>query len=88
MSLTFVLLAVLQASLALIATASAVIAACSLFLLITRYWKISLHLVGTAGPLTVFVLLSGPRCLWLSPLVAVVRWARWRLHTHTLWQQA
>lgn len=76
MSLTFVLLAVLHASPVLIATVTAVIAACSFSLLITRYWKISLHLVGSAGSVTVFVLRFGPRCLWLSPLVALIGWAR------------
>ena len=86
MSLTFVLLALLHASPVLIATVTAVIVACGLSLLITRYWKISLHLVGIAGAVTVFVLLFGLRALWLSPLVVLVGWARWQVRAHTLLQ--
>jgi hypothetical protein len=76
MSLTCVLLIVLYASPVLIAT-------CCLSLL---NWKISLHLVGSAGAITVCALLFGPRSLWLSPPVALVGWARRRVHAHTLWQ--
>ncbi len=86
MSLTFVLLALLHASPVLIATVTAVIVACGLSLLITRYWKISLHLVGIAGAVTVCLLLFGPRVLWLSPLIALVGWARWQVRAHTLLQ--
>lgn len=86
MSLTFVLLLLLHTSLVLIATVTAVIVACGISLFITKYWKISLHLVGIAGAVTVFVLLFGPRLLWLTPLVALVGWARWQVRAHTLWQ--
>lgn len=57
MSLAFVLLAVLHASRVLIATAIAGIVASNLSLLITRYWRISLRLVGIAGAVTIPVLL-------------------------------
>lgn len=83
---SFVLLYYLSVSRVLIATVTAVIVACGISLLITRYWKISLHLVGMAGAVTVFVLLFGPRFLLLSPLVALVGWARWQVQAHTALQ--
>jgi membrane-associated phospholipid phosphatase len=83
---TFVLLATLGASRVLIATVTAVIVACGISLLVTRYWKISLHLVGIAGAVTVFTLLFGVRWLLLSPLVLLVGWARWQVRAHTLLQ--
>jgi hypothetical protein len=49
-------------------------------------WKVSLHLGGVAGSVTVFVLLFGPLLLVLSPLVALVGWARWRVGAHTVAQ--
>ena len=73
----------LSVSRVLIATVSAVIVACVITLLITRYWKISLHLIGIAGTVTAFTLLFGPRLLLLAPLVALVGWARWRVGAHT-----
>lgn len=86
MAAAFVLLYVLGAPQVLIATVTAVIVACGVSLLITRYWKISLHLVGTAGAVTVFALLFGPRLWLLSPLVIVVGWARWQVRAHTVLQ--
>jgi hypothetical protein len=49
-------------------------------------WKVSLHLGGIAGSVTVFVLLFGTVLLVLSPLVALVGWARWRVGAHTVAQ--
>jgi len=63
-----------------------VLVVCVLSLLITRYWKISLHLVGIAGAVTAFVLLFGPRLLWLTPLVVLVGWARFQVRAHTILQ--
>jgi hypothetical protein len=86
MAASFILLYYFHASQVLIATVTAVIVACSISLLITRYWKISLHLVGMAGAVTVFALLFGPRFLVLSPLVVLVGWARWQVQAHTALQ--
>ncbi|GHO57750.1 hypothetical protein KSB_62250 [Ktedonobacter robiniae] len=66
---------------------TATLAAVAVAAVITQYWKISLHLVGIAGAVTVCCLLWGPLCLFLSSLVVLVGWARWRLHAHT-WFQA
>ena len=71
-SATFLLLLFFHASIVLIATMTAVIVALVLSLLVTRYWKISIHLVGMAGAVTVFVILFGPRFLFLLPLVLIV----------------
>jgi membrane-associated phospholipid phosphatase len=80
---TFVLLLVLHVAIVLIATVSAVIVSLVISIVVTRFWKISLHLVGIAGSVTVFILLFGPLFLLLSPLVVLVGWARWKVHAHT-----
>ncbi|GHO62900.1 hypothetical protein KSC_017920 [Ktedonobacter sp. SOSP1-52] len=84
MLLVFVLLLFLHASSSLIATVTATLVA--VVACITLYWKISLHQVGIAGAVTVYCLVWGSFCLFLSPLVVLIRWARWRLHAHTLFQ--
>ena len=86
MILSFVLLYLLGVSAVLMATVVAVIVACVISLAVTKYWKISLHLVGMAGAVTVFVLLFGPLMLVLSPLVLVVGWARWQVRAHSIYQ--
>jgi hypothetical protein len=83
---SFILLFLLGASSLLIATVVAVIVACGISLIVTNYWKISLHLVGMTGAVTVFVLLFGPWLLVLSPLVLLVGWARWQVRAHTIFQ--
>ncbi len=82
----FVLLLILHASRVLIATVTAVIIAMIIATVITRFWKISLHLVGMTGAITVFALMFGPLFLVLSPLVLIVAWARYQVEAHTLWQ--
>ncbi len=84
--IVFILLLALHASNALIATVVAVLVVGVITIVITRYWKISLHLVGMAGSVTVLVLIFGPLCLLLSPLVVLVGWARWQVRAHTLLQ--
>lgn len=83
MLVIFLLLSLLGASRVMIATLIAVIVACALALVITRYWKISLHLVGIAGSVSAFVLLFGPMFLLLLPLIALIGWARWQVGAHT-----
>jgi membrane-associated phospholipid phosphatase len=84
--IAFVLLLALHAARPLIATMTAVIVVLLLATLITRFWKISLHLVGVTGAVTAYTLLFGPLFLVLSPLVVCVGWARWRVGAHTPWQ--
>ena len=49
-------------------------------------WKVSLHLGGIAGSVSVFVLLVGPVPLVLTARLALVGWARWRVGAHTVAQ--
>lgn len=83
----FVLLVLAHASRPLLVTLIAVIVALSVATLITKFWKISFHLVGMAGAVTVFGIILGP-LFWflLAPLVFVVGWARWKVHAHTILQ--
>jgi membrane-associated phospholipid phosphatase len=81
--LAFVLLIVLHASRPLIATVTAVLVACTIATVITKYWKISFHLVGVAGAVTVLWLMFGPLAAVLVPMVVLVAWARWRVGAHT-----
>jgi hypothetical protein len=82
--LVFALLLLMRVSRALLAIMVAVLIVCILTLAITRYWKISLHLVGIAGAVVGLVLVLSPLCLLLTPLVVLVGWARWRVRAHTI----
>lgn len=85
--IAFGVLIALQASRAFLAAVVGALLAGVLALAITTRWKISLHLVGTAGAVTVFVLLFGSPMLILAPLVPLVAWARWQVRAHS-WLQA
>jgi hypothetical protein len=77
-----------HASRALLATVASVVIGVVIAMAITHgaRWKVSLHLGGIAGSVTVFVLLFGPILLVLTPLVALVGWARWRVSAHSVAQ--
>lgn len=79
----FILLLILHASYPLLATVTAVLTICTIGTVITRYWKISFHLVGMAGAVMVLWILFGPLAALLTPLVLLVAWARWRVGAHT-----
>lgn len=81
--LVFVLLLFLHASRPLMATVTAVLTACAIATVITRYWKISFHLVGMAGAVTILWIMFGPLAALLAPIVLLVAWARWRVGAHT-----
>jgi membrane-associated phospholipid phosphatase len=81
--IAFLLLLFLHTSPLLMATVTAVIVVLLIATVITRFWKISLHLVGMAGAVTVCVVVFGPRFLLLAPLVVLVAWARWKVGAHT-----
>ncbi len=78
-------LLLLSASRPLVATLVAVIVSFALATLITNVakYKISLHIDSAAGAVTVCWRLSSPVFLALSPLVALIAWARWNLEAHT-----
>jgi len=82
-SFVFVLLLLLHASRPLLATVTAVLTVCTIATGITRYWKISFHLVGMAGAVMILWILFGSLAVLLAPLVPLVAWARWRIGAHT-----
>ncbi|GHO78935.1 hypothetical protein KSD_67060 [Ktedonobacter sp. SOSP1-85] len=86
MGTVFVLLLVLGASRALLATVTGGLVAGAIATIITRRWKISLHLVGMAGAVTTFGLVLGALYFCLAPLVVLVAWARWKVYAHTIAQ--
>ncbi len=56
------------------------------FILVNKFWKISAHTAGTAGPTTALLWVFGPVVIPLYALTAVVVWLRLRLGAHTLMQ--
>ena len=52
-------------------------------LVITRWWKISLHAAVSSGAVVLLSLLYGPWLLLLGVLVALVGWSRTTLADHT-----
>lgn len=52
-------------------------------LMISLYWKISIHAMGIAGPATVIIYLFGWPGLLFSLLVPLVLWSRLYLKRHT-----
>ncbi len=58
----------------------------SVVFLINLHWKISIHAMGIAGPLTALIYLFGWSGLILTLLVPVVGWSRVYLKRHTPWQ--
>lgn len=79
----FCILLALHTSRLLLATLIALISTLIIATLITRYWKISFHLIGIAGALTILFILFGPIMLALSPLIIIIAWARWWVQAHT-----
>jgi membrane-associated phospholipid phosphatase len=53
---------------------------------INRHWKISAHVMGLTGPVTALAPLFGWATLAIVPVVAVLGWARVRIHAHTVAQ--
>jgi hypothetical protein len=80
-----VVLLVSHASRAFLAAVAAVLIGAALAMAITHgaRWKISLHVAGISGAVTVLTLLFGWPALLLAPLVPLVGWARWQLGAHT-----
>lgn len=86
--IVFLVLLSLRASHLLMATLTAVIVVLCIATVITvrGKWKISFHLLGIAGAVMALVIVVGPLCLLLSPLVVLTAWARWRVQAHTMSQ--
>ncbi len=85
MILVFVLLLFLAVPRVLLATVVGALVSLAFAIAITQFlrFKISLHMVGSAGAVTVCVVLFGPWLLLLAPLVLLIGWARWKVHAHT-----
>jgi hypothetical protein len=64
----------------------AYIANTAVYMIITFYWKISLHAAGLAGPLTLFLFIFGLNILPVFALIGPLAWARLRLRAHTPFQ--
>lgn len=77
------LLVVLGAPRELIALVVAMAAGLVIALLITFFWKMSIHVASVAGAIAVLVLVFGPPLVVLVPLLALVGWARVQLNDHT-----
>lgn len=67
----------------LVALVAAMAVGLSSSLLVTLFWKLSIHTAVVAGAITILVLVFGPTLLVLAPLVALVCWARVAVHDHT-----
>ena len=55
-------------------------------ILINKYWKISAHAMGAAGPLAAATFVFGPLTLILSIVIFLVGWSRIQLKVHNLAQ--
>lgn len=67
----------------LLALVGSMIVGLAVGLLVTLRWQISGHAMVAASTVVVLTYLFGPSLLILSPLVALVAWARVRLGDHT-----
>jgi membrane-associated phospholipid phosphatase len=83
-----ILLIILGAPRELIALVVAMATGLVIALLITLFWKMSIHVASVAGAIVILVLVFGPPFVFLAPLVALVGWARVQLGDHTPGQVA
>jgi hypothetical protein len=77
------LLILLGAPRELIALVVAMATGLIIALVITLFWKMSIHVASVAGAIVILVLIFGPLFLFLVPMVALVGWARVELGDHT-----
>jgi membrane-associated phospholipid phosphatase len=71
---------------ALVALAWAMISTLVACLVITRWWKVSVHASVAGGAAALVTLIYGPWMLLLVPLVALVCWSRVMVRDHTVAQ--
>ena len=69
-----------------VALSAAMIVTLLVCILITRWWKVSLHATVAGGAVATVVLLYGPWLLVLVVLLGLVCWSRVRLTDHTVGQ--
>lgn len=80
------LMVLLDAPRELFALVGAMVAGVAAALLISSFWKISIHTSVTAGSATILAIVFGPWTLLLGSVVVAVAWARVRLGAHTVSQ--
>lgn len=73
---------------AVVALAWAMITTLAVCLMITRWWKVSVHATVAGGAVAMVAFLYGPRLLVLVPLVVLVCWSRVAVRDHTVAQVA
>lgn len=76
----------LKVPLPLIALSVAVFCNGVLYLIITRYWKISMHAASLAGSITSLAILVNLKYFWLLLLLPLVFWARLHRQRHDQYQ--
>ncbi|MCT2583326.1 hypothetical protein [Actinophytocola gossypii] len=76
----------LSAPAAVVALAWAMITTLVACLVITRWWKVSVHATVAGGAVAMVTFLYGPWLLALVPLVALVCWSRVVVQDHTVAQ--
>jgi len=53
---------------------------------INRFWKISAHMMGAAGPLSALAPITGPWLIVTAPFLVLLGWARVHLRSHNVAQ--
>ncbi|MFG2924608.1 hypothetical protein ACGFYA_24305 [Streptomyces sp. NPDC048305] len=76
----------LEAPAVMTAMVTAMLAVLLVLLVITFFWKVSVHCAVAAASLSVLVTVFGLWPLLLTPLVALIGWSRVRLRCHTAGQ--
>jgi membrane-associated phospholipid phosphatase len=77
------LLVALRAPRELVALVAAMTVGLSVSLLVTLWWKVSVHTAVAAGAAMVLWLVFGPALFAIWPLVGVIGWSRVQLGDHT-----
>jgi membrane-associated phospholipid phosphatase len=67
----------------LVALVVAMLAGLAATLLVTLWWKLSVHTAAASGTVAILALVFGPALTLALPAVALVAWARVRLGDHT-----
>jgi membrane-associated phospholipid phosphatase len=80
------LLVSLKAPRELLALVAAMVAGLGVTVLVTHWWKISVHTAVAAGTVVVLTLVFGQWLLFLWAVVAVIAWSRVELRDHTVGQ--
>lgn len=82
----FIILLIVQVNLLTLTFWFCYITNALLTVVINKYWKISAHAMGAAGPVAVIYFVLGITGLWFLFLAALVGWSRIQLKCHTVSQ--